>query len=94
MIVEMIYVKNLLFSSLFLSSYATGKHRQAVITLKIHNPSLDRFGATHFLTLRDPCLGFDPKFAFFLLQHVVFQNISFPNSASAETSFLSGDLYR
>jgi len=29
---------------------------------KIHNSVLDRLGATHFLTLREPCLGPDPYF--------------------------------
>jgi len=39
-------------STLLSGVYATGRHRQAVATLKIlliHNPSLDRFCATHFL---------------------------------------------
>jgi len=27
-----------------------------VVTLKIHNSGLDRLGATHFLTLRHPCV--------------------------------------
>jgi len=36
--------------------------KQAVATLKIYNPGLDRLSATHFLTLRYPYLGFDPYF--------------------------------
>jgi len=31
-----------------------------MVTLKTNNPGVDRLGATHFLTLRDPCSGFDP----------------------------------
>jgi len=46
----------------FLNIFATDRQRQAVVTLKIYNPGLDRLGATHFLTLCDPCLGRDPYF--------------------------------
>jgi len=34
-------------------------YRQAKTTVKIYNPGLDRLGATHFLTLHDPCLSRD-----------------------------------
>jgi len=36
--------------------------QQAVVTLKIYSPDLNRLSATHFLTFRDPCLGRDPYF--------------------------------
>jgi len=39
--------------------YAADRHREAVVTLKIHN---SRLGATHLLTLLHPCFGFDPYF--------------------------------
>jgi len=39
--------------------YATDRHTQAVVTLEIRNSCLDHLGATHFLTLRHPCLGFE-----------------------------------
>jgi len=46
------------FSNLLLSTYATNRQRQAMVTLKIYNPDLDRLGATHFSTLRRCCFGF------------------------------------
>ena len=46
----------------FWSIYATNRQGQAAVTLKIHNSGLDNLGATHFLTLRHPCLGFYPYF--------------------------------
>jgi len=30
-------------------------------TLKMYNPGLDRLGASHFFTLRDPCMGSWPR---------------------------------
>jgi len=42
--------------------YARYRHRQGAVTLKIYNSSLDRLGAIILLTLRHPCLGFDPHF--------------------------------
>jgi len=42
--------------------YAAGRHTQAVVTLEIRNSGLDHLGATHFLTLCHPCLGFDSYF--------------------------------
>jgi len=42
--------------------YATDRHTQAVVTLEIRNSSLNHLDATHFLTLRHPCLGFDSYF--------------------------------
>jgi len=35
---------------------------QAVVTLEIRNSWWDHLGATHILTLRHPCLGFDQYF--------------------------------
>jgi len=29
-------------------TYIAGKHRQAVVALKTHNPGLDRISSTHF----------------------------------------------
>jgi len=43
--------------------YATDRHRQALVTLKICKQL--RFGSPRrnpFSTLRHPCLGFDPYF--------------------------------
>jgi len=42
--------------------YLHYRQRQAVVTVKIYNPGLDCLGATHFLTLCDPCWGRDPYF--------------------------------
>ena len=50
-------ISNPLFSEV---SKPTQKH--AVVTLKTHNPGLDHLGATHFLTLRHSCSGFDAYF--------------------------------
>jgi len=62
-----------IFSSTLLSSFSLSeiysflkylhyRQRQAVVTVKIYNPGLDCLGATHFLTLCDPCWGRDPYF--------------------------------
>jgi len=58
----------MIFSSKVLSSlslsaiysflkYLHYRQKQAVVTVKIYNPGLDRLGATHFLTLCDPYFG-------------------------------------
>jgi len=47
--------------TLFSSIYASDRHRQAVVTVKIYNSGLDCLCATHFLTLH-PSLGFDRYF--------------------------------
>jgi len=39
------------------STYTIDRQRQAVVTLKIYTPGLDRLGATHFLTLHGPYVG-------------------------------------
>jgi len=39
------------------------RYRQTVVTLKIHNSSLDRLGKAYILTLHHPCLGFDRYWA-------------------------------
>jgi len=43
-------------------TYAAGRHRQAVVTLKKYIGGLDRLCATTFLTLLHPSLGFYPYF--------------------------------
>ena len=47
---------------LFLSIYATDSNGEAVVTLKIYNPRLDRLCATNFLTLLHPYVGIDLYF--------------------------------
>jgi len=49
-------------SNLLFSQVSTDRHRETVGTLEIYNPGLNRRGATHFLPLRDSCLGRDPSF--------------------------------
>jgi len=44
-------------STLFSSTYTLQRGTDKQVTLKIHNSVLDRLGATHFLTLRDPYFG-------------------------------------
>jgi len=65
----MIFCSKLLSSFSLSATYSllkhlhyTGRERQAVVTVKIYNPGLDRIGVTHFFTLCDPCLGPDPYF--------------------------------
>jgi len=43
--------------------YAADRHTQASSgNVRNTQPGLDYLGATHFLTLRHPCLGFDSYF--------------------------------
>jgi len=42
------FIFNESYSSLVSSAYATDRHREAVVTSKIHNPVLDRLCAAYF----------------------------------------------
>jgi len=68
-------VRKLLFSSTY--TLQTGRDKQ--VTLKIYKSGLDHLGATHFLSLRDPCLGFNP----YLAEVKPSQNLPLHNSKAA-----------
>ena len=58
----MMFGSKLLGSFLISAIYSTLKQRQAVVTLTVYNPDLDRLGTIYFLDPSPLLFGFHPHF--------------------------------